>query len=105
MRFRPRELPAADAAEFVRKGLASIPTQYQVIVDILAPAATVQQVIWDWGRVEKLDEHSSRLIMNVDSFDWPAFALSSVGADFRVIEPTAFRAYLRDVAERYLRST
>lgn len=104
MRFRPRELPAADAAEFVQDRLASIPTRYQVVAEVQAPAATVQRVVWDWGTVEAVDDNTSQLTMNADSFDWPSFVLSSVGADFRVIEPTEFRTYLRDIAERFLRS-
>ncbi len=104
-RFRPRELPADDAAEFVRERLASQPTRYQVVVDVQAPAEAVLRVVWDWGTVEALNPNMSRLLMNVDSLDWPAFVLGSVEADFEVVEPDEFRAYVRDMGERFVRLT
>lgn len=104
-RFRPRVLPADDAAEFVRERLASQPTRYQVIVDVQAPAEAVRRVVWDWGTVEALTRETSRLMMNVDSLDWPAFVLGSVDADFEVVEPDEFRAYVRDMGERFVRLT
>ena len=104
MRFRPRELPASDAAEFVRDQLASIPTRYQVIVDVRAAKATVQRAVWDWGTVEPLNEQVSRLTMNVDSFEWPAFVLGTVGAEFTIVQPDEFGTYLRELGERLLRS-
>ncbi|MDN5854594.1 MAG: YafY family transcriptional regulator, partial [Actinomycetia bacterium] len=41
--FRPRELPAGDAAEFVKAGIASRPTKYDVRVVVHAPADVVQR--------------------------------------------------------------
>lgn len=104
VRFRPRELPASDAAQFVRDQLASIPTRYQVIVDVRAAKATVQRAVWDWGTVEPLNEQVSRLTMNVDAFEWPAFVLSTVGAEFTIVQPDEFGTYLRELGERLLRS-
>lgn len=104
VRFRPRELPASDAAQFVRDQLASIPTRYQVIVDVCAAPATVQRAVWDWGTVEALNEQVSRLTMNVDAFEWPAFVLSTVGAEFTIVQPDEFGTYLRELGERLLRS-
>ncbi|PSL01272.1 putative DNA-binding transcriptional regulator YafY [Haloactinopolyspora alba] len=104
-RFRPRELPADDAATYVRDRLTSIPTRYRVVVDVQAPAATVQRAVWDWGTVEALDESSSRLTMNVDALDWPAFVLGTVGADFSIVEPPELRDHLRQLGERFIEST
>lgn len=103
-RFRPRELPAEDAATFVSERLAAIPTRYQVVVDVRAPAAEVKQHVWDWGTVEPTGDASCRLTMNVDTLDWPAFALGVIGAEFDVVAPAELRGYLHELGERFLRS-
>ena len=103
-RFRPRDLPAEDAATFVSERLAAIPTRYQVVVDVRAPAARVKQQVWDWGTVEPTGDDSCRLTMNVDTLDWPAFALGAIDADFDVVAPAELRDYLRGMGERFLRS-
>ena len=50
-RFRPRTLPAADAAAFVRAGVDSVSAAYDVEVLIHAPAAAVRQRIGQWAGV------------------------------------------------------
>lgn len=99
--FRPRELPGADAAAFVRDRLASIPTRYQAVVVIRTSAEEVRQIVQRWGTVEPLDASSCRLLMNVDSLDWTAFVLAAVGAEFEVIEPVELRDYLRTTSELF----
>ncbi|PXY22530.1 helix-turn-helix transcriptional regulator [Prauserella muralis] len=103
-RFRQRELPAPDAAAFVREQLAAVPTQYRVEVEIQAPAATVERVVSHWGTVRPRGEQACRLQMNVDSFEWPALVLTAVGADFTVLAPAELRDYLRATGERFVRS-
>ncbi|ASR36144.1 transcriptional regulator [Prauserella marina] len=101
-RFRQRELPAADAATYVQERIASVPTRYRVRVTVRAPSDVVKRAVWDWGTVERDGEHSCTLVMNVDTFEWPAFVLATVGADFTVIEPPELRDYLRATGERFL---
>lgn len=101
-RFRPRDLPADDAAAYVRQSIASIPMRYQVVVEIQAPESRVKQVVWDWGTVEPLDDGSCRLLMKVDSLDWPAFVLGSVGAEFEIVDPPELREHLRQLGTRFL---
>jgi predicted DNA-binding transcriptional regulator YafY len=102
-RFRQRELPGGDAAEFVRGQIASMPTRYQVVVDVRAAAADVKRVVSRWGTVEAIDDRSCRLLMSVDTLDWPALVLATVDADFDVIQPPELSAYLRTVGELFLR--
>jgi predicted DNA-binding transcriptional regulator YafY len=104
-RFRQRELPGGDAAAFVRAQISSIPTQYQVVVEVRAPAADVRRVVSRWGTVEAVGDRSCRLLMSVDSFEWPAFVLATVGADFHVVAPTELRGYLRTTADLLARNT
>jgi predicted DNA-binding transcriptional regulator YafY len=103
-RFRQRELPGGDAAEFVRRQIASMPAQYEVVVHVHAPANDVAKVASHWARVEAVDERSCRLLMSVDGFEWPALILAAVGAEFDVTGPPEFRDHLRATGELYLRA-
>jgi predicted DNA-binding transcriptional regulator YafY len=104
VRFRQRELPGGDAAEFVRSSLAAAPTRFQVDVVIQAPAAAVRAVVGGWATVEAIDDGSCRMLMNVDSLSWPAMVLGEVGAAFDVTSPPEFRRYLREVGQRFTAS-
>jgi hypothetical protein len=77
MRLSPtmRELPAKDAAAFVRAGLASLPASHTVEALVHAPAATVRTAVGQWARIEEVDEQRCRLHMTVDNLDWPTLAL------------------------------
>lgn len=103
-RFRQRDLPGGDAGAFVRDRLTSIPAQYQVVVIVQAPAEHVERTVQRWGTVEAIDENSTRLEMNVDSFGWLALVLAALDADFDVQEPPELREYLRAAGERFVRA-
>ncbi|WP_026877915.1 helix-turn-helix transcriptional regulator [Jiangella gansuensis] len=103
-RFRPRDLPADDAADYVRQRISAIPTRYRVVADVAAPADVVRQAVWNWGEVAPAGADAARLTMNVDSFEWPVLVLASIGADFEVVSPPELVAHLREVGERFLRS-
>ncbi len=96
-RFRPRELPAADAAAFVRAGLDNLPHAYRVEVLVDAPAATVRERIGRWSTIEEVDAEHCRMRMTSDSLDWPAMALGMLDADFHVLGPPE----LLDVIHRW----
>jgi predicted DNA-binding transcriptional regulator YafY len=100
-RFRPRELPAADAAAFVRAGIDSVSPTYQVEVLVLAPAAAVRQRIGRWAAVEDIGATRCRVRMTADSLDWPAMALGAIGADFHVISPPELLDRVRDWGRRF----
>ncbi|MFF5991738.1 helix-turn-helix transcriptional regulator [Prauserella flavalba] len=102
-RFRQRELPGGDAAEFVRQQVHVVPTQYEAVLLVRAPAEHVARTVQRWGVVEPEGEESCRLTMNVDSFEWPVLVLASIGADFEVVGPPELREYLRETGERLLR--
>jgi predicted DNA-binding transcriptional regulator YafY len=104
-RFRQREVPGGDAAEFVRDQLASVPTRYRVVVEVRTAAADVERVVRHWGSVEAIGDDACRLTMNVDSFEWPAFVLAVLGAEFEVVEPIELRDYLRERGELFVRAT
>ncbi|WP_174551838.1 helix-turn-helix transcriptional regulator [Herbidospora mongoliensis] len=104
-RFRQRELPAADAAAFVQDRIDARPTRYDIVVHIHAPPGDVEQVVAvTGGRVEPVDEHACRLHMSVDAFDWPIMILAAVDAEFDVVQPDEFRAYIHAMGALFLRA-
>ncbi|NBM14895.1 YafY family protein [Streptomyces sp. GC420] len=103
-RFRPRALPAENAAEFVRQGIGSIQTTYTAQAVIEAPAERVRATIGRWGTVEELGTGRCRLTMTTDSLHWAALALGSVGAEFRVLGPPELAGHLREVGARFTRA-
>ncbi|WP_024794470.1 helix-turn-helix transcriptional regulator [Tomitella biformata] len=102
--FRPRELPAEDAAEFVRAGIAGQPAEFQVAAVIDAPAAVVARRIGRWAAVTAVDAARCSVTMTAENLDWPAMALGSVGADFHVRSPPELIAHLREWSERFGRA-
>ncbi len=104
VRFRPRELPAEDAAAFVRAGIDTLPRRYSVDVLVHAPGATVRSEVDRWGTVEDLDDHRCRLRMSTDTLDWPAMMLGAVGAEFEVLAPPELVDVVADWGRRFTRA-
>jgi predicted DNA-binding transcriptional regulator YafY len=104
MRFTPRELPAEDAAAFVRAAIDSVPASYSVEALVHAPAATIRPMIGQWATIEDMDDTRCRVRMTSDSLDWPALALGVVGVEFDVLTPPELVTRLRDWAGRFTRA-
>lgn len=105
VRFRTRELPTADAAEFVRAGVRAQPAAQTVAARVQAPAGVVRERIGQWGTVEEIDDGSCVLRMTTDTFDWPAMTLGTIGAEFTVLTPPGLVEYVREVGERFGRAS
>ncbi|MGA8113530.1 MAG: YafY family protein [Actinocatenispora sp.] len=103
-RFRPRELPAEDAAAFVRAGIDSASATYSIEALIHAPAETVRAAVGQWSTVEEVDPQLCRLTMTADSLDWPTLALGTVGAEFEVLGPPELVDHLREWGQRFGRA-
>ncbi len=86
-RFRQRTLPAEDAASFVRAGIRSMPTTYDIQVTIDAPAEVVRQRVQQWGTVTATGDARCRLEMHTDWLEWPLMIFGSVGAPFEIHSP------------------
>jgi predicted DNA-binding transcriptional regulator YafY len=102
-RFAPRRLPAEDAAAFVRAGMGPRATPVAVEAVVEAPADRVRARIGRWARVVE-EGPRSRVHLETDSLDWPAFALGSLGAEFTVVTPPELRELLREWAQRFGRA-
>lgn len=103
-RFRTRELPAADAATFVRAGIGKPSTAIEVEVLVHAPAAVVRGRLGQWSVVEPDGDDRCVLRMTTDSLDWPAMGLGAVGAEFEVRSPPELLDVVRDWGERFGRA-
>lgn len=103
-RFQRRELPATDAAAFVRAGIERQDATHSIEAIVDAPVAVVRERMGRWATVEPVDDDRSRIRMTSDSFEWPAFALGAVGHDFTVLAPPEFSQYLREWSQRFRRA-
>jgi predicted DNA-binding transcriptional regulator YafY len=104
-RFRPRPLPAADAAEFVRRNVAAAPGGWLVEAIVEAPAATVRERLGRWATVtESGPARCTVTIANADNLDWPVIALGVAGADFQVLSPPELAERIADWGARFTRS-
>jgi predicted DNA-binding transcriptional regulator YafY len=104
VRFRPRDLPAPDAAAFVRDRLEQLPVTYAVEVLVDAPTTDVRPRLGAWATVESAGDGRCRVRMTTDNLAWPALALAGVDAEFSVVGPPEMVDYLRVLAARFTRA-
>jgi predicted DNA-binding transcriptional regulator YafY len=100
-RFRPRELPASDAAAFVRAGIDSKPAACEVDVLVDAPASSVRERIGRWASAEDVGTDRCRVRITADSLDWAVIALGAVGAAFQVVSPPELLERVHDWGRRF----
>ncbi|MGQ4617573.1 WYL domain-containing protein [Nocardia sp. R7R-8] len=103
-RFRPRDLPATDAAEFLRAGLDQARRPHRIEAVVEAPADTVRARIGRWSMVEEIAPGRCRVRMTADSLEWPIMGLGTLDADFEIIEPDVMRDQIRAWGARFSRA-
>jgi len=85
VRFRPRELPAKDAASFVRASISAMPVPFQAMITANGPVAAVRQLVRHANAtVEPIDDATCRVRINSDSRSWLATAVALVATEFDV---------------------
>jgi len=104
-RFRQRELPTGDAAEFVKNGLRTVPQRHAVSVRVLAAPDAVRRHVGRWGEVEELGTDRARLRMEVDDLSWPLLVLAGLGAEFEIEGPAELVERTAAVAGLFARAT
>ena len=106
MRFRPRRLPAKDAAAYVERSIAGAPTRYEAVVTLHAPAEQISSRIPAyWGTIEPIDAHTCRFTAGDDDLGWLAMRVAMLGVDFDVQEPPELIEHLRALGSRLRRAT
>lgn len=100
-RFRPRDLPAADAAEYVRSSLAGAADPLVVDAVIDAPLADVEQAIGRWVTAEADGATRTRVRITADTAEWALFGLAAAAAPFTIEGPDEVRALAERWGERF----
>jgi predicted DNA-binding transcriptional regulator YafY len=105
-RFRHREIPGGDAAEFVRSTIARSPGTAEVIAVVAADAGSVRKKMGRWATVLALGPGRCEVRMSPpESPDWPVIALGMLEADFRVLSgPPGLADRVRDWGTRFTRA-
>lgn len=100
-RSAPRELPAADAAEFVRSKLRNMWPTAPAVIDVEAPADVLRGKLGNApGEIDALPDGTSRWRVDADRLDWMAIRLLMLDLPFRVQSPPALAEQLRTFAAR-----
>ncbi len=103
--FRPRALPTADAAEFVRRSVTTAPGTWQVTAVIEAPAAVVADRIGRWATIAENGPGRCLVTMTPrGQLDSAVIALGMAGADFRVLSPPELAERIADWGDRFTRA-
>ncbi|MGH3822367.1 MAG: helix-turn-helix transcriptional regulator, partial [Pseudonocardiaceae bacterium] len=106
LRFRPRELPTADAAAYVAQAIMSSLARYRALVILHAPVEVIAERIRPTdGVLESIDHQTCRLRTAADSLQWLALTIGMFDIEFEIHEPPELIDYVRGLSERLSRST
>jgi predicted DNA-binding transcriptional regulator YafY len=86
VRFRPRELPAENAAAFVATSIAAMPVPFEASIIAAGPDAAVRTFIrYASARVEAIDASSCRVLIRSDSRPWLVTVVALLAAEFEIV--------------------
>lgn len=108
VRFRPRDLPAPDAAAYVTAAVGRRSDVVEVEFLVTLPADRVRAEIGRWASVTEADA-GCRVRMRTDSLHWPAMAIGVLGAQVgeaavptvTVVSPPELLDHLRSWARTF----
>ncbi|MFE7121727.1 helix-turn-helix transcriptional regulator [Streptomyces sp. NPDC057654] len=103
-RFAPRELPAADAAEFVARALAGTRPGPEAVVTLYESVDALAGRLPESFELMPLDEHSCLLRTRGASLEWQALRLLLLGCDFEAHKPPELIELLRELGGRITRA-
>jgi predicted DNA-binding transcriptional regulator YafY len=105
VRFKPRQLPAADAATYVSQSLSAAEARVATSVVLHLPIAEARKLVPpNVGTFEPVDETSCRLGIAADSLDWLAVRYALLDVDFTVEYPNELREIVRRFGRRMSRA-
>lgn len=104
VRAEPRELPAADGAEFVARSLREAPTRWQARLVVRAPAHELERRRGVGGTVTPLDDGRCELRIGDEDLDWLALRIAMLDADYELDGPPELTERLRALARRIERA-
>ena len=106
-RFKPRPLPAADAAQFVARSLSAMPMPHNAVVVARGPLDRVREVVgWAEAEVEVVDDDTCRIKLRAESPQWldSIIAMLAVVASVEVCEPPEVAARVAELGGRLVNS-
>ena len=102
-RFKPRQLPADDAAQFVARSLSAMPMPHNATVVARGPVDSVREVVgWSGAEVEAVADDTCRVHLRAESPQWldSTIAMLAVVADVEVVEPPEVAARVASLGGR-----
>jgi predicted DNA-binding transcriptional regulator YafY len=105
VRFKPRKLPARDAAAYVEQNIRGAPHRYEARLTLHASADEIAGR-WPahWGTIAAIDGRSCEFRAGDDDLGWLAVRIAMLGVDFDVHEPPELAEHLRTLGDRLTRA-
>lgn len=103
----PRELPAADAAQFVESALASLRRSHDAEVHLAMPLAEMREHFGPYSEnATEIDARTTRWPITAESFEqlFGLLAWIPVGTDYTLNGSPDFLAFVREASARALRA-
>jgi predicted DNA-binding transcriptional regulator YafY len=106
VRFTARNLPAKDAAAYVKESISGAPTRFEARLTLHAAADEIaSRVPAHWGTIDAIDAQTSAYRTGDDDLRWLALRVAMLGADFEVHEPPELIEHLQTLADRLERAS
>ncbi len=103
-RFRRRELPAQDAASFVRDGIGDLRSVVEVEMIVAMSAERARAQVGRWATLEEIGPEKCRMTMKAGSLEWPVMAVGSLNAEFEVVRPPVLIELFHEWSGRFGRA-
>jgi predicted DNA-binding transcriptional regulator YafY len=103
VRFRPRELPAENAAAFVTASMAAMPVPFEATIVVRGPLAAVRNLVRHANaKVEAVDDDNCRVHVRADSRQWLVTVVALLATEFEVVveEPADLVADVKRLGSR-----
>jgi len=85
VRFKPRELPATNAAAFVHQSIAAMPVPFEATLVVGGPLAAVRSLIrYADARTDAIDDATCRVVLRSDTRAWLATVITLLASEYDV---------------------
>jgi predicted DNA-binding transcriptional regulator YafY len=86
VRFRPRDLPAENAAAFVAASIAAMPVSFEATIIATGPVTAVRSLVRHANaKVESIDDVTCRVRIRSDSRSWLTTVVALLATEFDVV--------------------
>jgi predicted DNA-binding transcriptional regulator YafY len=104
-RATPRQLPAENAAAFLKERMYALAPVFAADVTLHMPAEQAEGILGtEQGQIAALDHATCRLRGMTDTLEWLATRLATLGCEFDVHGPPELIDHIRTLAARFERS-